>query len=657
MNLMKLTAAALVSSAMLVGCGGGGKDAGTSPFGSGSGSGSSSGSTSGTNTGTASSSSGTVVLALSSTVVSSSSPGVVTALVKDASGAVITNAVVNFTSSSTLATVNPTSALTDGSGQAATTLVPAVNAGNGAAYVNASVDLPGGTTLTTRVPFSVTATGVSLVSVTPAQTSLGAYASTAINVVVSSASSTAPVTLNFGSTCVSSGKATISPASLVLTSTTGSVTYQDNGCAATDAVNVQISGTTQQISRNLVVAAPTASSLKFVTASPDTICIFGSGCAATSTVTFQLIDQSGVHGIPGAVVNFVLDQPQAATLGAPSGTTDANGNVTVSVSSKAVPSPVRVSATLAASTINTVSNALTIQSGRPYQDGISLAATTYSLNYNLDGDSSNLRLQLVDRFGNPVPDGTVVNLVASGGSVIPASCTTAASVCNVQFVVSNPRPANGRVAIVAYAQGEETFIDANSNNVYDTGESFTDLGPVTLDRNGNGVVDGGENLVGAPADGVWSNNGYVRISTGIFMSKTSIAPRLFQANSNGTCSDTEITGWSAASPALGTVTTDGGSSCRVTAQFCLRDGNTAADTLHGNPVVSGATLALSNSAGGATVTVDNTPVPAVVSGPTRHIVTAGRTTCATALTSPGNVDLTVTLRGNAYIFRDILKVQ
>jgi len=58
-----------------------------------------------------------------------------------------------------------------------------------------------------------------------------------------------------------------------------------------------------------------------------------------------------------------------------------------------------------------------------------------------------------------------------------------------QFVSSDPRPVDGRITVVAYALGEESFIDLNGNNAYDAGEPFQDLGNIFVDRRFNGVFD------------------------------------------------------------------------------------------------------------------------------------------------------------------------
>jgi hypothetical protein len=67
--------------------------------------------------------------------------------------------------------------------------------------------------------------------------------------------------------------------------------------------------------------------------------------------------------------------------------------------------------------------------------------------------------------------------------------------CSVRFCAGNPRPADGRVTILAYALGEESFVDSNGNNRYDAGEPFTDLGDpfrndrAVTDANANGIDD------------------------------------------------------------------------------------------------------------------------------------------------------------------------
>jgi hypothetical protein len=116
--------------------------------------------------------------------------------------------------------------------------------------------------------------------------------------------------------------------------------------------------------------------------------------------------------------------------------------------------------------------------------------------YDYDGVTDAVTVRLSDRFNNPVPDGTAVTLNAEGGN-IAGSCTTTTTstesgVCTVNWISANPRPANGRVTVLATAIGEESFTDFNGNGYFDDPDSFIDLPEAFRDDNENSVHDGGE---------------------------------------------------------------------------------------------------------------------------------------------------------------------
>src|SRR6185369_7455384 len=80
---------------------------------------------------------------------------------------------------------------------------------------------------------------------------------------------------------------------------------------------------------------------------------------------------------------------------------------------------------------------------------------------------------------------------------IGASCLTIGGICTVPFYSADPRPSGGRVTILAYALGEETLIDNNGNNVYDTGDTFIDKSPdIFRDDNENLAWNTGEPCIG-----------------------------------------------------------------------------------------------------------------------------------------------------------------
>lgn len=648
---LRASALALAAAALLAGCGGGGSDAGCSAFST---SCTTEGSTSGGSTGSGSTTAAaaSITVEMSADTISASTPGTVTAVAKNADGTPAAGALVTFAVANGAATLTLERVKTDANGRATTTLQP-VAGKIGADIVAASfTPASSATALSAQAVFSVSATNVSLNAVAAAPASISSYGASVITVDVSGASSSAPVTVNFSSTCVTAGKAELSPASVTVTGTTASTTYQDKkGCAATDRITASISSTSQQKQVDLVVAAPTAQSLVFVApSSPQRICLAGSGCGDVADVTFKLTDASG-GPISNRTVDFSLDLPGVADLGASSKPTDANGLVSVSVKAKLIPTPVRVLAKVlnadGSLALMTLSNALAINAGLPTQNAFSFSASTYNPDgWGRDGTESDIRVQLNDRFGNPVPDGTVISFVAEGASVIPAMCATAGGVCMTKFVTSNARPADGRVDVVAYAVGEESFVDADGNQQYTAGESFGDLGKVFVDANENGVMDlaTGEFVAGLDANTTWDGNTYVRVSRRFVLADASRPPRL----QPGLCTS----GTTPVASGLSLVFQPTTSACRVKQLICVRDANTAADAKGGNPIPSGATLAVTTKAKGASVKIDNTPVVSQLDNkPTQHLLTVELDDCTKALEAGGAIDLTIKMpNGQSYTY-------
>ena len=88
-------------------------------------------------------------------------------------------------------------------------------------------------------------------------------------------------------------------------------------------------------------------------------------------------------------------------------------------------------------------------------------------------------------MGNPVPAGTSVNFHRGRRSDRrrgPDDAGERLSSTTVNFQSASPRPNDQRVTIVAYAIGEESFLDTNGNNIYDNNEDFQDLGDVFVSR-------------------------------------------------------------------------------------------------------------------------------------------------------------------------------
>lgn len=446
----------------------------------------------------------TLAVSLSSTTVSAASPATVSATVHDASGNAVAGTVVNFAVNPAVGALSSTAALTDSSGIASVTLSPAAAAGTGADVVTATATVAG-TALTSTTGYQLSATTASLTSFTSsagtsATDKLPAYAQAVLTANLSGVSPSAPATLSVTSSCIAAGKASISPATTSNSSGVASFVYKDTGgCGSvltTDTVTISVSGSGTSSTAQVFLTSPTANSITFTSAAPSTIYLKGSGNIESSTVKFEVVDTDG-NALPGQVVTLNLStfagglllnqgtQPVVET-------SDANGFVSAIVNSGTVPTPVRVTATLA-SGVSTVSSNLAVVTGLPSELNFSMSQKTFNIEgWNFDGTPNTYTIYAADRSGNPVPDGTSVLFWAEGGQVQGSTTTTTTggiSSTTASYVSSSPRPNDGRVTVLAYAIGEESFLDLAGSNVYQAGDPFQDLGNVVKSKLYDGQYD------------------------------------------------------------------------------------------------------------------------------------------------------------------------
>lgn len=610
---------------------------------------------------------GVLTLTASSTTVSSASPAQIRAVLKDARGNPVAGQVVTFKVVRSLAMTGVPTALTNANGEAFTTVTPAAYTSKGADEVTASVSY-GGRVLEKTVGFQFNATDITLAfGALPGGFNLSAYGQTSLVLNATGASVGSPVSVTLTSACVTSGKATISPSTATMTSGSLTVQYQDSGCGAlqaSDAVQAAVPASASTASLTVPLTMPSVSSLGFVTASPEQIYLKGSGLGESSLVTFVVRDSAG-NALPNQNVSLSLltgaggvtmeDQPVGTAV---SRTSDAQGRVSVRINSGTVPTPVRVQASLTvgvgfgATTVSTVSSNLSVAVGLPSQLNFSLSQQTINIEgFNIDGTTNTYNIIAADRSGNPVPAGTTINFRAEGGQIQASAQTQIVSGIartSVNFVSAQPKPADGRVTITAYALGEESFEDLNGNNVYDPGEPFQDLGNIFFDRRFNGVYEAGEDeflslgISGssacvAPAnsrlalgvdipsrpgtcEGVWSGAGqvYVRRATETVMSTSAARP--LWASTGGSSGNRGL------SASCQTVALQPGSDPATALNYPRVAGDTwytgssASDSLvlivadaNGtrlNPMAAGTTIAASTTSTGLTVTLDGgSPVP------------------------------------------------
>ena len=586
------------------------------------------------------------------------------AIVTGGNGVPIPNVVVTFTAASGIVVFTPilATALTAANGIASVSMDAASISTTGATSITASVSITSGSTTTTltSTPVGIAVNGatVTLGALTLGNPFISSYGSSVVSVPVfiNGVAATTPISVAFTSPCVTSAKATLtSPVTTVAGTATS--TYTDNNCASgIDAITASVTGAS--VNTTITVAIPAANNMQFVSATPAIIGTFGTGAATlpqNSLVKFKVVDNNS-NGRAGVLVDFSLlpnSAPGGIKLTPTSATSDANGQVTTTITSGTVPTPVWVVAKVHDNpTILSQSNTLTITTGLPTQNFFSLSVQTFNVEgWEYDGVTSTLTVIASDRLGNPVPDGTAINFITEGCQIQPASCTTTSGTCSVTFRTSEYRPRNettatnpngavaaldenghaitdslgaqlfaknGRVTVLAYAVGEKSFVDSNGNNVYDVGETFYDIGDLFLDSNENGTWDHNPtqpNLVeqyisyapvAAPVACLTHIGGGGTIALPINYSNVK--------SKDGSCSgvwgniyvrrDAVITLSSSSSIISQTTFTMGGS-CRNTFSFWLMDVNN-------NPMPAGTTVSTTNNYVTFTPTGATTPTTATL---------------------------------------------
>ena len=410
-------------------------------------------------------------------------------------------------------------AFTDDTGVMLIRVSPASVAAAGGVVATATASVES-VALSKALDLAITSGTVALSDFTVSPASVQQGQSLTVSVAVQVNGVTAPsnsVPVTFTSPC---GAATPSPALVDSTGRASAVlqTTATGTCAVT-------AGTTGSVSLagSFAVTAPPTTGLVFVSATPALIYQSGSVGVNQSSVKFKVVNSNNDPVAGTAVAATLTNTNDGITFcGAPTTVTSgADGTVTFSVCGGTVPATVQVRAALvSAPAIFTVSNILTVQTGLPTQRFFGLSSSQPNFlaggyfTAKSNGYSTTITAYAADRLGNPVPQGTTIVFVTSGGLISSdtgsSSCVVSGTTgrCSVTLYGQEYRPLGsastlgtsptgaggdprpGRVTVLAYTDGEEHFFDANNNNRYDPGELFEDLGRIYLDRDNNKVFEG-----------------------------------------------------------------------------------------------------------------------------------------------------------------------
>lgn len=180
--------------------------------------------------------------------------------------------------------------------------------------------------------------------------------------------------------------------------------------------------------------------------------------------------------------------------------------------------------------------------GIPDQNSTTLVATVLNTpSWSVAGVQSSITMLLADQLNNSstIPDGTIVYFAAEGGA-IDDFCMTVNGTCSVTWRSQLPVPTQiaperaqaGRVSILAWSLGVESFNDNNSNGLFDAGDTIvasSDIGDPFIDKNENGIRDLDEEFVNYPNPGLVTGGAYAD-SNGLYSGPNCAHPTLCASN-------------------------------------------------------------------------------------------------------------------------------
>ncbi|MGP4714121.1 MULTISPECIES: Ig-like domain-containing protein [unclassified Psychrobacter] len=422
-------------------------------------------------------------------------------VVTDETNTPIDNALVTFRGEGVAFGTSNAAILTNESGEASISVKPLDNTTTGSYQLSATVSANGLTDTTPGYNFSLQSVEVQLADIFISSTNLESGGNTNITLKTKDASSNAnqnDIAVNFDTSCGSFDNDS------VVSSNQGDViaNYQaidSNGnlCEGRQTITIT-SANNPNVQRTLTVNIEgiEANSIVYTTTEETRLGANNSGSSRSGKIEFTVY----ANGRPAANQRVEISKVFAPNdfsfvrLGNQNSeivTSDSQGRVVVDLYPSALPGPVEIKATLLSNrNIFALSKNVSVATGRATQNGFSLSLSKNVLAVGTDGDTATITARLVDRVGNPVPNGTVVSFISEGGRVIP-NCATNNGQCSVEFSTQNPRPVDNRISVIAYVEGDKSYRDTNGDNLYTAGVDslIRNIGDFFRDDNENNQYD------------------------------------------------------------------------------------------------------------------------------------------------------------------------
>lgn len=421
-------------------------------------------------------------------------------VVKDETGAPVSGALVAFTGEAVTFGTDNGRVLTNEDGEANISVKPLDSTTTGSYTLSASVSYNSLTATAAGYNFSLKSINIVLADVTLSSSSLNSGGSTNITLKTKDASNNVDqndVTVLFSTSCGSfDNSSMVSSNQGDVTATYTAVDANGNLCAGPQTITVTpANNTANSQTRTVNIANVEASSIFYTTTDALQLGASNSGSSTSGQIEFTVY----ANGRPAANQQVEISKVSAprdfsfVTLNNQTSrtvTSNSQGVVVVNLYPGALPGPVEIKAALRSNpNVFALSKNVSVATGRATQNGFSVSSSKNVLAVGADGDTATITARLVDRVGNPVPNGTIVSFVSEGGRVTP-NCTTQNGICSVEFSTQNPRPVDNRISIIAYVEGDKDYIDKDGDNRFSAGDVFThNIGDFFRDDNENNRYD------------------------------------------------------------------------------------------------------------------------------------------------------------------------
>ncbi len=214
--------------------------------------------------------------------------------------------------------------------------------------------------------------------------------------------------------------------------------------------------------------------------------IKATGGNVSAPITFQVKDSLGrqLTAKNAATVHFkLISQPGGADLAPHQATTNAQGEVTMTLLSGNHAGPIKVQASIKRPkygiTIYSEPVVIAIHGGYPDKNHFSITPAKHNFEgYDINNSRDKIMVVLGDKYSNPVMPGTIVYFKTTEGIIEGSATTDEDGVASVELISGDPRTADGKGVVTAITvNANDQRIQKTANIIFSTSHAIISAPP------------------------------------------------------------------------------------------------------------------------------------------------------------------------------------